>query len=73
VETSPIPQQVLRHKAGSSRRFHLRLRAVQSAGYDDAQIIVIVLHAALNTWTNYINGVTMTDIDFPVVTARAAA
>ena len=30
------------------------LRAVRSAGYDDAQVIEIVLHAALNTWTNYI-------------------
>jgi len=33
----------------------------------------IVLHVALNTWTNYINEVAKTDIDFPVVTARKAA
>jgi uncharacterized peroxidase-related enzyme len=49
------------------------LRAVKSAGYDDAQVIEIVLHVALNTWTNYINEVAKTDIDFPVVTARKAA
>jgi uncharacterized peroxidase-related enzyme len=49
------------------------LRAVRSAGYDDAQVIEIVLHVALNTWTNYINVVGKTDIDFPVVTARKAA
>ena len=49
------------------------LRAVRSAGYDDAQVIEIVLHAALNTWTNYINVVAGTDIDFPVVNARKAA
>lgn len=48
-------------------------RAVKSAGYDDAQIIEIVQHVALNTWTNYINTVAKTDIDFPVVTARRAA
>lgn len=47
--------------------------AVRSAGYDDAQIIEIVLHVALNTWTNYINEVAQTEIDFPVVAARKAA
>lgn len=49
------------------------LRAVKSAGYDDAQVIEIVLHVALNTWTNYINVAAKTDIDFPVVTARKSA
>ncbi|NJO55514.1 MAG: peroxidase-related enzyme [Rhodospirillales bacterium] len=49
------------------------LRAVKLAGYDDAQIIEIVLHLALNTWTNYINEVAKTDIDFPIVNARKAA
>ena len=43
------------------------VRAVKLAGYDDAQVIEIVLHVALNTWTNYVNEVAMTDIDFPVV------
>ena len=49
------------------------VRAVKLAGYDDAQIIEIVQHVALNTWTNYINEVAKTEIDFPVVTHRAAA
>lgn len=49
------------------------VRAVRAAGYDDAQIIEIVQHVALNTWTNYINEVARTDIDFPVVPVRAAA
>ncbi len=40
------------------------LRAVKMAGYDDAQVIEIVPHIALNTWTNYINEVAKTDIDF---------
>ncbi len=48
-------------------------RAVKSAGYSDAQIIEIVQHVALNTWTNYVNSVAGTEIDFPVVTARRAA
>ncbi len=45
------------------------IAAVKSAGYDDAQVIEIVLHVALNTWTNYINEVAKTDVDFPLVTA----
>jgi uncharacterized peroxidase-related enzyme len=49
------------------------LLAVRSAGYDDGQVIEIVLHVALNTWTNYINLAAGTDIDFPVVPAREAA
>jgi uncharacterized peroxidase-related enzyme len=49
------------------------LKDVKAAGYSDAQLIEIVQHVALNTWTNYINVVARTDIDFPVVNARAAA
>jgi uncharacterized peroxidase-related enzyme len=49
------------------------LQAVRAAGYTDAQIIEIVQHVALNTWTNYINEVARTDIDFPVVTLSKAA
>jgi uncharacterized peroxidase-related enzyme len=49
------------------------LAAVRAAGYSDAQLIEMVLHVALNTWTNYINEVAGTDIDFPVVSARRAA
>ncbi len=49
------------------------LQAVRAAGYDDGEVIEIVLHVALNIWTNYINEVAKTDIDFPEVTARAAA
>ena len=48
------------------------LVAVRAAGYDDAQIIEIVQHVALNVWTNYINLVAATEIDFPVVSAAAA-
>ena len=49
------------------------VRAVKLAGYDDPQIIEIVMHVALNTWTNYINEVAGTEIDFPLVEVRKAA
>ena len=47
--------------------------AVRAAGLDDAQIVEIVLHVALNTLTNYVNEVAKTEIDFPVVKLRSAA
>lgn len=46
------------------------LEAVRAAGFDDAQIVEIVLHVALNTLTNYVNTVGGTEIDFPVVAHR---
>jgi uncharacterized peroxidase-related enzyme len=49
------------------------LAAVKAAGFDDAQVVEIVLHVALNTLTNYVNEVAKTDIDFPVVALRGAA
>ncbi len=48
------------------------IQAVKRAGYSDAQIVEIVLHVALNTLTNYVNVVAETEIDFPVVKAKAA-
>ena len=47
--------------------------AVKLAGYTDAQVIEIVQHVALNSWTNFFNEVFQTDIDFPVIEARTAA
>lgn len=45
---------------------------VRLAGYDDAQIVEIVQHVALNIWTNYLNEVARTEIDFPVAEGVAA-
>jgi uncharacterized peroxidase-related enzyme len=49
------------------------LAAVKQAGFDDAQVIEIVLHVALNTLTNYVNEMAGTEIDFPVVTIGKTA
>jgi uncharacterized peroxidase-related enzyme len=46
--------------------------AVKLAGYSDAQVVEIIQHVALNTWTNYLNNVAETVVDFPVATALAA-
>ena len=47
------------------------VQALKAAGYDDAQVIEIVLHVALNTLTNYVNEVAKTVVDFPVVSHRS--
>jgi uncharacterized peroxidase-related enzyme len=49
------------------------VRGVKAAGYTDGEIVEIVQHVALNTWTNYINSVAGTAIDFPVVASRKVA
>lgn len=50
-----------------------QVAAVKAAGYDDAQLVEIVLAVALNTFTNYVNEAAKTAIDFPVVTAQRTA
>lgn len=49
------------------------LSAVVLAGYTDAQVLEIILHVAINTFTNYVNEAFGTEIDFPVVNAHKAA
>ncbi|WP_428506777.1 carboxymuconolactone decarboxylase family protein [Roseateles sp.] len=49
------------------------LAALRAADFDEAAVLEIILNVALNVLTNYVNNVAQTDIDFPVVTAKAAA
>ena len=49
------------------------VQAVKDAGYTDAQLVEIVQHVAVNSFTNYFNEVFQTAIDFPVVDLREAA
>jgi uncharacterized peroxidase-related enzyme len=43
------------------------VHSVKKAGFSDAEVMEIVLHVALNTLTNYVNEVALTEIDFPIV------
>jgi uncharacterized peroxidase-related enzyme len=45
------------------------LARAKAAGVSDAEIVEIVGHIALNVFTNYLNIVAGTEIDFPVVRA----
>jgi uncharacterized peroxidase-related enzyme len=49
------------------------LAAVRAAGYSDAQVVEIVAIVAENVFTNFVNNVAQTDIDFPVIHAADAA
>jgi uncharacterized peroxidase-related enzyme len=49
------------------------LAAVRRAGFSEAQLVEIVGLVAVNVFTNYLNNVAETDIDFPVVLAAEAA
>lgn len=40
---------------------------VRAAGFDDAQIVELMAHVGLNTFTNMFNVFARTDIDFPLV------
>jgi uncharacterized peroxidase-related enzyme len=53
------------HVAGAA------LAAARDAGLSEAQLIEVVAHVALNTLTNYINSVAGTEVDFPLVSAKA--
>ncbi len=49
------------------------ITAARDAGLGDAELVEVVAHVALNTFTNYLNEVFATEIDFPSVkTPRAA-
>lgn len=45
---------------------------VRAAGYSDAEILEIIAHVALNTFTNYVNEALGTEIDFPRIDRLAA-
>lgn len=47
------------------------LADVRAAGYNDAELVEVVAHVALNTLTNYMNSVAGTEVDFPRVDAHA--
>ena len=47
------------------------VQIVKAAGYDDAQIVEIIAHVALNTLTNYVNSALGTEVDFPKISPRS--
>jgi alkylhydroperoxidase family enzyme len=48
------------------------VEAVRAAGYGDVEVAEVVAHVALNIFTNYLNNVAGTAIDFPKAPALSA-
>ena len=49
------------------------LQAMRAAGFNDAQIVEVVAHVALNLFTNYVNVAFAVPLDFPAVPLRSRA
>ena len=49
------------------------LNEIRAAGFSDGQILEMIAHVALNTFTNYFNLVAQTEIDFDKVSTAAFA
>ena len=49
------------------------LTEVRNAGYNDAEIVEIITHVAMNIFTNIIGKASQVDIDFPKVDLQIAA
>ena len=75
--TDPKADAAVRFAAELTRaRGHVdddAIAVIRQAGYTDAEILEVIVHVALNTLTNYVNEALNTEIDFPVVSLRAAA
>lgn len=57
---------------GRGRVTDEELSMLRRAGVSDGEAMEIVAHVVLNVFTNYVNLVAETDIDFPPVTVREA-
>jgi uncharacterized peroxidase-related enzyme len=60
-------------KAIVRERGHLsneELESARKAGIDDGLVIEVIANVTLNTFTNYVNEVADTEIDFPVVEVK---
>lgn len=77
ASNDPVADAAVRFAAAlAHNRGHVteaEVLALREAGYTNAQALEIVLHVALNSFTNYVNEAFGTEIAFPVVRARTSA
>ena len=48
------------------------IEAFYAAGFDAGHLVELIAATAMNIFTNYFNHIAATDIDFPVVSTKAA-
>ena len=63
-------KEVVENRGGIS---DASIDALRTAGYGDDELIEIIAHIAINTFTNYFNRIAQTEIDFPVVSTTHVA
>ena len=49
------------------------LQKLRAAGYTDGEVVELIAHIALNTFTNYFNLIAKTTVDFPKTTPTGGA
>ena len=49
------------------------LAQARAHGITDAEVIEVIAHVALNVFTNYLNNVSQTEVDFPQIAVEQAA
>jgi uncharacterized peroxidase-related enzyme len=59
--------------ASAGRVEDAALAAVRDAGWDEAAIVEIIAHVAVNLFTNSVNNVARTPVDFPAIAPRHRA
>jgi alkylhydroperoxidase family enzyme len=65
IRTLQRPRLCSQGSRGSGQGFGRRHRGIRQAGFSDSQIVEIVAVVAENFFTNLINNVAGTDVDFP--------
>ncbi|MFC4376954.1 carboxymuconolactone decarboxylase family protein [Nocardia halotolerans] len=74
ASSNPKTQAVLTFAAAVVRSrgevTEVELKAARAAGLTDGEIVEVVAGVALNVFTNYLNKVVDTDIDWPIVRAH---
>jgi uncharacterized peroxidase-related enzyme len=50
-----------------------QVQSLREAGFDDAQVVELIAHVALNLFTNYLNVALDVPVDFPAVKLRRPA
>ncbi len=65
-----LARAIVRSRGNPSRE---ELATFRAAGWGDADVLEVIANVALNVYTNYVNHIAGTEIDFPKVDLKIAA
>ena len=72
-KTSAVLQLAVVINSSRGRITDAQLALARAAGISDQEVVEVVAHVALNVFTNYLNNLAGTAIDFPIVALDQAA